>query len=105
MSEFEAGRRMPATAEHVYAVAADAAHLDEWMPEPVAAPPDGRRDRLRLDWGGQGRGGWLHIASGEAGTSHATLHLSVPADQRGGDVPALIRESLDRLAVLSGSPG
>lgn len=101
MSEFEAQRRMPAPAEHVYAVAADTAHLSEWMPEPVAAPPAGCRDRLRLEWSS----GWLQVRSGAAGTSHATLHLSVPAGQARDDVPALIRESLDRLAVLSGSPG
>ncbi|ATY11724.1 SRPBCC family protein [Amycolatopsis sp. AA4] len=101
MSEFEAQRRMPAPAEHVYAVASDAAHLSEWLPEPVDPPPAGSRDRLRLEWDG----GWLQVASGAAGTSHATLHLSVPAGQGGGDLPARIRESLDRLAVLSGSPG
>ncbi|WP_370938028.1 SRPBCC family protein [Amycolatopsis sp. cg13] len=101
MTEFEAERRMPAPAEHVYAVAADAAHLNDWLPEPAAAPPAGHGDRLRLEWSG----GWLQVASGAAGTSHATLHLSVPAGQRGGDVPARLRDSLDRLAVLSGSPG
>ncbi|WP_275294480.1 SRPBCC family protein [Amycolatopsis sp. La24] len=101
MSEFEAQRRMPAPAERVYAVASDAAHQDEWLPEPVAAPLAGRRDRLRLEWDG----GWLQIASGAAGTSHATLHLLVPAGPGRDDVPARIRESLDRLAVLSGSPG
>ncbi|WP_409181138.1 hypothetical protein F9C11_32305 [Amycolatopsis sp. VS8301801F10] len=99
MSEFEAQRRMPAPAEHVYAVAADAAHLDEWMP--VAAPLSGRRDRLRLEWSG----GWLQLAPGAAGTSRATLHLSVPDGEPRDAVPARIRESLDRLAVLSGSPG
>lgn len=96
---------MPATAEHVYAVAADAAHLDEWLPGPAAAPPSGRRGRLRLEWSGPDGGGWLQVESGAAGTSHATLHLSVPAGQHRGDVPARIRTSLDRLAVLSGSPG
>ncbi|MBB1154613.1 SRPBCC family protein [Amycolatopsis dendrobii] len=101
MSEFEAQRRMPAPADHVYAVASDAAHLNEWLPEPVAAPPAGCGDRLRLEW----NGGWLQVASGAAGTSHATLHLSIPAGQSRADVPARIRESLDRLAVLSGSPG
>ncbi|GAB3348841.1 SRPBCC family protein [Amycolatopsis echigonensis] len=101
MSEFEAERRMPAPAEHVYAAAADAARLNEWMPEPVAVPPAGRRDQLRLEWDG----GWLQVRPGAAGTSHATLHLSVPAGPRRDDVPARIRESLDRLAVLSGSPG
>ncbi|MGW4401832.1 hypothetical protein ACWEHA_41570 [Amycolatopsis nivea] len=90
---------MPAPAERVYAVACDAAHWDEWLP--VAAPLAGNRDRLRLEW----NGGWLQIATGAAGTSHATLHLSVLAGQDRGDVPARIRESLDRLAVLSGSPG
>ncbi|MET9267678.1 hypothetical protein [Amycolatopsis sp. NPDC004079] len=99
MTEFEAERRMPATAEQVYAVAA--AHLDEWLPEPVAAPPAGHGDQLRLEWGGS----WLQVVSGAAGTSHATLHLSVPAGQRGDDLPARLRDSLDRLAVLSGSPG
>lgn len=101
MSEFEAQRRMPAPAERVYAVASDAAHLNEWLPQPVAAPPSGRRDRLRLEWDG----GWLQVSSGTAGTSHATLHLSIPAGPGRDDLSAQIRESLDRLAVLSGSPG
>ncbi|GAA1018917.1 MULTISPECIES: SRPBCC family protein [Amycolatopsis] len=101
MTEFEAERRMPATAEHVYAVAADSAHLNEWLPGQVVASPAGRGDRLRLEWSG----GWLQVASGDAGTSHATLHLSVPAGRRGDDVLADLRASLDRLAVLSGSPG
>ncbi len=92
---------MPAPAEHVYAVAADIAHQKEWLPEPVAARPSGHRDRLRLEWDG----GWLQVASGAAGTSHATLHLSAPAGPDRTETPARIRASLDRLAVLSGSPG
>jgi len=100
MTEFDSERRMPATAEHVYAVAADAAHLNEWLPGPATARPAAHGDRLRLEWGRHGSG-WLQVASAEAGTSHATLHLSFPD----GPVPERIREALDRLAVLSGSPG
>ncbi|MFD2473373.1 hypothetical protein [Amycolatopsis silviterrae] len=99
MTEFEAGRRMPATAEHVYAVAGDVAHRNDWLPDPGAAEPAAHRDRLRLEWHGRG---WLQVEPADAGTSHATLHLSFPD---GHDGPERVRTALDRLAVLSGSPG
>ncbi|WP_406630848.1 hypothetical protein [Amycolatopsis sp. WGS_07] len=95
MTEFEAGRRMPATAEHVYAVAA---RRNDWLPGPGSAEPPRRPGRLRLEWDA----GWLQVEPGAAGTSHATLHLSFP-DEPGA--PGRIRAALDRLAVLSGSPG
>jgi uncharacterized protein YndB with AHSA1/START domain len=106
MAEFECERRVPADAEAVFAVAADRATLDRWLPGKISvhaaeppgvdvdvSGPDGDRQapgllresraQLRLEWGRQGSpdySGWLQVSSAEGGTCYVTVHLSFLGD-------------------------
>lgn len=106
MSEFEASRVISAPRDAVFAVAADASRLGEWVPgevhvEPVGdgvvradgpavphAPQEGvtgaARDQMRVEWGDRGDGtyaGWLQLHEQGQGECEAVLHLSFLGDQ------------------------
>jgi uncharacterized protein YndB with AHSA1/START domain len=122
MAEFEAERRMAATADRVFEVVADLDRVDEWVPDgirvrptpdgEVAASLDGRGsvvsglvrvrpEQLRLEWGSRDSpdyAGWLQVMHADDGHCSVLLHLSFLGDQpeaHAGAAAQALRTRLD----------
>ena len=114
MAELEADRHVAASADAVFAVAADARRLGEWVPTVSSADVarDGtvevtgevrgapysdsgfwrpRPEQLRVEWSQPSRGGepsryagWLQVEHAEPGQSSVVAHLTFSDDSDGG---------------------
>lgn len=126
--ELERSRVMPADAEQVFDVAADASRVSAWVPPIVSLSEVGpnvvrttvhgrddteglfraQPDQMRVEWGSRGTGqyaGWLQVYSRDGGRSEVNLHLSFFDEldeayrgDRAAAVEADMELALDRLA-------
>lgn len=130
MTEFEAERGMPVSADAVFAVVSDLDRLPEWLPEPVDVRSTGdgevhadiaergvqadgtvevRPAQLRVEWGHAPEyAGWLQVEHAAPGRSSVVLHLSFLGKQTetrkhgsaGPELESWMQDCLDRLEGL-----
>jgi hypothetical protein len=107
MAEFEASSGMPAMKEIVFAEASRLDMIGQWLDENNARLDEALSadaPTWRVEWGGSaadGYPGWLQVSDAGAGSSEATLHVSVagdlPAEDSGAEIEQRLARTLSQL--------